>query len=143
MANRQKGEVSLSVEGQIYTFVLTIDAMVALEDMFSTPQREVTFQQVADRSIAGSVKHTRGLIWASLQEHHPDLTLKDVSNLIQQAGGVFAFSEKLQQLQLAAAADPKDIEELGLNGNPRKAQAKSKKRVGTGASSIATLGRSA
>lgn len=132
MANREKGEVSMEIDGTQYTFVLTVDAMVALEDMFSTPQRETTFQQVMQRVQAGSVKHCRGLIWASLQEHHPEMTLKDVSAMIQAAGGIFAFSDKLEQLAVSATPDSKDLQELGVKPNPPKARAKS----GTGVPSI-------
>ena len=44
MANRQNGEVSIDVDGTQYTLAMTIDSMVALEEMFSTPTQMVTFQ---------------------------------------------------------------------------------------------------
>jgi len=133
MANRHKGEVSIEVDGRDYTMALTIDAMVALEDMFSTPQKSVTFQEVLLMGDRGSVKALRALIWASLQLHHPEIQIKDISGLVQAGGGLDVFAEKFVTLAKATFADPKDLEALGVKAtaNPPQAQAATPTR-GTG-----------
>lgn len=138
MANREKGEVSIDVGGRPYRLALTLDAMVALEEMFSKPNAPMTFQQVVDRSDAGSMTHTRGLLWASLQVNDPPPDLKEVSHLVQQAGGLGAFTIALIKLAKAIAPDPKDLAALGIKANkanPPAAQAGRKTAAGTGGGS--------
>ncbi len=139
MANRQNGEVSIEIDGKSYTMALTLDAMVAVEDLFSTAQKSVTFQEVTEGADRGSAKHLRGLLWASLVTHHPDLDVKDVSALVQKAGGLAVFTMKLMELAKSTIADPKDLEALGVapSANPPRAQAATKTR-GTGERSIST-----
>lgn len=138
MANRHKGEVSIEVDGTVYTLALTIDAMVALEDLFSTP-KVMTFQEVIAEADRGSMKHLRALIWASLQLHHPALEVKDISPLVHAAGGLSVFSVKFMELAKASFADPKDLEALGIKAgaNPRRAQGDIRTR-GIGAVSTST-----
>lgn len=131
MANREKGEVSLSVGGKPYTLVLTTNAMVQLEDLFSTADKELTFQQVLEKVSAGSVRHIRGFVWAALQEHHPAMTVKDAGEFITEAGGLIAFSAQLQALTESTTPDQQDLDDLGVSPNPPKARAMRKSR-GTG-----------
>lgn len=137
MANRQNGEVSITIDGKVYTMAMTIDAMVALEEMFTTPQKAMTFQEVSDLCEAGSMKHLRALLWAVFQAHHPDIEIKDVSRLVQAAGGLGEFTVKLMQLVKATQPDPKDLAALGIkaDANPPQAQARKATR-GNGARSI-------
>ena len=139
MANRHKGEVTIDVEGTAYTLALTIDAMVALEDQFSTPQKLVTFQEILGLADRGSVKAMRALIWAALQRHHPTITLTDVSDLVQRAGGLAAFVQTFSALAKVSFADPKDLEALGVptGANPPRAQGGTPIR-GTGGRSTST-----
>lgn len=136
MANKEKGEVSIVAGGATYRLAITLDAMVALEEMFSTPTAPVTFQQVVDRSDAGSMKHTRALVWAALQVNEPPPDIGDVSRIVEAAGGLGAFTTALLKLAKAIMPDPKDLEALGIKPNPRTAQAG--KKTGTGATSIST-----
>lgn len=142
MANRQKGELDIPIGGSTYTLVLDLEAMIAVEDVFSTPDREVTFQQVMVRVNAGSMKHIRGFLWAAFQRFHPDLSLKDVSGLVQEAGGVVAFSDQIARLASGTTADPEDLAELGAtSANPPAAQ--TGKRNGTGGRSTSRLAATA
>lgn len=137
MANRQNGEVSLQVGDQTYTMALTLDAMVALEEMFSTPAQSVTFQDVTEAADRGSVKHLRAMLWAVLQLHHPELTIKDISPLVQRAGGLPALQRKFIELAKASMADPADLADLGagVHRNPPPAQVSKKATNGTGVGS--------
>lgn len=142
MANRENGEVSIQVGDKTYTMALTLDAMVALEDMFSTPQKVVTFQDVAEAADRGSVKHLRAMLWAVLQLHHPELTIKEISPLVQAAGGIRKMQSKFIELGKASTADPLDLDALGIatGKNPPPAQATKKATNGTGGGSISAPG---
>lgn len=124
MANRNNGEVSITIDGKVYTMVMTINAMVALEDLFSTPQKSMTFQEVSELAEQGSMKHLRALLWAVLQDHHPEIEIGQVSDLVKKAGGLGVFTVKLLEMLKATQADPKDLEALGIkpDANPLQAQ---------------------
>ena len=136
MGNRHKGEVSIEIDGEVYTMALTVDAMVALEDQFSTTQKFVTFQEVLAQADRGSVKAIRALLWAALQLHHPGIEMKDISPLVHAAGGLNVMTEKFTKLARESFADPNDLEALGVKAgaNPPQAQADKTNR-GTGARS--------
>ena len=144
MANRENGEVSLVIGDKTYTLAMTINAMVALEDMFSTPSQMVTFQKVSEMADAGSIKHLRAILWAVLQEHHPDVTIEQVSTLVRDAGGLGVFTVKLLEMAKATMADPKDLEALGIRptANPQPAQGGRATR-GTGGRSTSELAKPA
>lgn len=143
MANRHKGEVSLDVDGTVYTMALTLDAMVALEDMFSTPDKAVTFDEVITRMEGGSARHLRGVLWAVLQLHHRELSVADVSPLVQAAGGINVLTAKFMELVKATQPDKQDLAALGVAaGNPPAAQGDGKSR-GTTARSTSTRAVSA
>lgn len=131
MANRERGEVSLQIGERTYTLALTIDAMVSLEEMFSTPEKAMTFTEIMALADKGSMKHLRGLIWAVLQAHHPEIEVSQVSALVAESGGIPGMYAKLQQLSGAAAPDARDLNELGVKPpNPPRAQVG--RKAGTG-----------
>lgn len=138
MANAQKGEVSLVIGDKTYTLALTLDAMVLLEEMFSTPEKMVVFSDVAALAERGSSKHIRALMWALFQAHHPEVAIKDVSRLVQQAGGIVGLSQTLESVLKTTSPDKRDVEALGVQ-NPPNAQAVAGVGAGTGASSTSTL----
>jgi hypothetical protein len=141
MANAEKGEVSIQIGDTTYTLALTLDAMVTLEEMLSTPDRAVFFTEIAVLSERGSIKHTRALIWALFQAHHPNVTLADVSGLVQKAGGIVEFGKTLEAVIQRSKPDPRDVADLGVKPNPPRAQAGAGKRSnGTGASSTSAPG---
>lgn len=141
MGNRETGETSMEIGGRVYTLILDTNALCELEDLYSTPDKEVTFAQILFRAASGSVRYTRACIWAALKRHHPEITLQEVGRLIQVAGGLSVFAEKLQALSRSATPDPADAQTLGVSGkgNPRRARAKR----GTGVVSISPPGVSA
>lgn len=126
MANREKGEVTVELDGASYTLCMDMNAMVVLEEHFSTSQREVTFTEILERIEKNSVKHIRAYLWASFLKHYPEMTLQDVNDLVQKSGGVFAMaSQFVSQLSQATQPDPDDVKALGLkHARPRKAQAR-------------------
>lgn len=141
MANKELGELSMDIGGETYTMSLTIDAMVRLEEMFSTDDKIMTFQQVAALADRGSMKHVRAMLWAVFVVNHPELKIEDMGKLIAKGGGLARFTKQLEDLAKASNPDPKDLQALGVK-TPRPAQANGRASRGTGAVSTSTPGAS-
>lgn len=121
-ANRERDEVRLSIDGKDYLLVLDIEAMCALEEMFSTPGHEVTFGEIAEKAERGSVRYVRAFWWSTLIRHQPDITLQQASDLIGKMGGLVALNRALEQVGKASAPDKRDVETAGRRAKgPRKA----------------------
>jgi hypothetical protein len=109
MANSEKGEVALEVDGATYTLVMDINALVEFEGLFSTPDKHTPFQELAEKAGRGSLTHMRALIWAALRSHHGEMTLKDAGNLIMRAGGVAGMDRKFAELAQTMRPDAEDV----------------------------------
>jgi hypothetical protein len=120
MANHERGEVSFTYEGTTYTLVLNVNGLCMLEELFSTPTRTVSFLEILKHCEAGSMRHLRGLLWASLQKYHPRLTLAEVGDLVG-AIGVETLREILENATASVRPDARDLSQDGA-GNPRAAQ---------------------
>jgi hypothetical protein len=137
MANRERGEVALEVDGRTYTFCLDLNALTELEALFSTPDREVSFVEVVGKAEQGHAKYIRGVFWAALKRHHPDITLMEAADVIQGLGGIFGgqLQALLSQATGGAKPDPADIRELGEGVGKRPRKARVARVNGTGESS--------
>lgn len=136
MANRERGEVDLTIAGQTYTMVLTTNALCELEDLMSTPLRPMTYADVLMASKKGSTRAMRALFWASLRQYHRPVTVEQAGGLMDQADASGTFAEKLSALAFAAMPADEDVKALGLKAgseNPPKAQ---RRRAGTGTRSV-------
>lgn len=118
MANRERGERSIEINGKTYTLVLDIDAMCALEDLFSTPEKEMSFGDVMARAERGSIRHLRGIWWATLRRHHPEMSLTDASALVQEMGGLAGMQARLLEVAKASQPDEQDVPK-GRKKDPR------------------------
>lgn len=143
MANAYKGEIAIELDGTVYTFAAGANALVAVEGLFSTPDRRLGFQEVIRLANGGSFTHLRGIVWAMLQRHHKGLTLEAVGDLMD-AIGVETMERKFAEALALMLPDPRDLAALGVQAPtgdpPRAAQSR---RAGTGPRSIATAGASA
>ena len=124
MANKERGEYPVIVEGKPYTLRPTINAMCKAEALTGMKTSELV---LADKT--GSLAATRALIWAYLQPCHGKeiVTLDQAGEWIDRAGGMDAVNAALEQLEKVNEDDtPK-----GERGpaNPQDAQ------VGNGAAS--------
>jgi hypothetical protein len=150
MANAQRGEVALDINGTTYTLVLNLNALAELQSLFSS-ERPVkvrgkgpdgkpidrwimepmvpTLEDLERWVMAGSVKHVRAMFWAALRKHHRGITLDDAGDLLEATGEQGAAALKV--LAGLSAPDPADVKELApaATGRPRKAQARTR---GTG-----------
>lgn len=124
MANRERGEIKFTVGETAYVLKLTTGAMAELEDACSTADKPMTFPEILERVMRGSVKYLRLYVWAALLEKQPTMTVKATSELIDEMGGVAGLWEVLSKLSDTSKPDPEDA-------RPQTAQATTPKR-GTG-----------
>lgn len=112
MANAAKGQVPLKLpDGREFTLVLDFEMRVAVEDQCDKP-----FDHVAARAIAGFNGAVRALVWGSLRRFHSDLSMEDVTALIESHG-----AEVEAALVKAAEAAAPDAKPEGKDGkNPPK-----------------------
>lgn len=117
MANRERGEVGVEVEGAQYTLRPDFDAVCELETLTNK-----SFEHVLMECAEGRMSGLRACVWCLLQAHHSDeiKALKDASHWIERAGGVPTVFE-LVKSALDANTEPRKGGEKATN--PRKAQA--------------------
>lgn len=86
MANKHKGEVAFEADGKSYTLRYSIDAICALE----TASGKGVVALVGDLLNPATMSLTlaRKVLWAGLQDAHPEITEKDAGELIVHAGGL-------------------------------------------------------
>lgn len=130
MAGSETRPVVIEIEGKSYRLELTINGIVALEELLSTKDQMVMYGDVVNSATTGSVKHQRAFFWAALQEHHPEVTLKEAGRLLQALGGLEGMATQFEKLNQSATPDPEDVKALGVDTRPRKARAK--RRGGNG-----------
>lgn len=130
MANPHKGEASFEASGKTYTLHLSADAICQMEDaldmgIVAISQEMATWGKDAKRI---RLKTIRAVIWAALQDRHPDVDLKAAGELILAAGGVAAVVGALEQA-FTLAFPPAETK----GARPRKEAPQ--RMAGTGASS--------
>lgn len=108
MSNPQRGETTLKVGDRSYTFVLDMDGICKAEAFLSTPGNIVTITEIFYGSVIQSQRHARALIWASLQRHHPDMTIEKVNALIAEAGGSEDLANAIVELKKSTEPDEAD-----------------------------------
>lgn len=138
MANRERGEREIEIDGKRYTTVMNLDAMARLEDFWTEQYgKETFFAEVMEKASRGSIKHARSVLWASLLTYHPETTIDSISGI--------TFVELQAQMSRVADStqpDQRDMDEAGVKvGRPRKARVNG--ADGTGASSTSKHAASA
>ena len=134
MANREKGEVSFEVDGTSYTLSIDLNAMVALEEYFSTPDKDVTFQDVVQQMNRGRMKYLRAFLWQALRKHHPDMTLEQAGALVNAAD-----SSMLKSLGDSTIPDPQYVSALGLDHKDAGTRPQRKARADGAVDGIGTV----
>ena len=129
MANKAKGEYTLTIEDQTYTLVFDLDAMEAMEEHF-----DQDWPEVQNKLARNSMRATRVMLWAMFRLHHPDITLEQSKKLINKAGGLSKVGEIIAGGLRSLMPDPDDAKALatGVSPDPQSAQA------GVGSDSSAT-----
>ena len=75
MANPHKGETSFEVDGKVYTLVLGTNAICELESAIDKGIDEIAMSLTR-------LSMLRGVLWAALRAHHPEITLADAGVMI-------------------------------------------------------------
>lgn len=130
MANPERGEVALAVGDQTYKLVLDMDAICMAEEAMSRPNELVTIGQIFIGAAHKSQRHVRVLVWAALQRHQPDISLRQAGQLLVDIGGTEKFFATLKKLR--------GITEPEGEARPRKAR-----QSKAGARTTSTRGASA
>lgn len=119
MANRQRGEIEVLLDGVAYTWRLTTNAACALETR--TGQK---FGDVVAAVDGMSLRAVRDLVWLALQDYHADEfpTAESAGELIDRIGFVAAI-EKVREL-------------FEVNQPPAGAQANPQTPAGSGGGSM-------
>jgi hypothetical protein len=106
MANRFKGKVTTSVEGQEYTLVLDFNSMAEFEDR-NNGKNALDVLQAMEQG-KGSARDMRALVHVCLLTHQPDATAEEAGDILSEDPGVIA--------RLVAAAMP-DAAKSSAAGN--------------------------
>lgn len=145
MTDRKTGETTFTLRGTVYRLKLDSDAMVAMEEAASTPDRRVFFHQIMALAQAGSWTHQRILVWASLRLHHGEITLKQAGDLMLDSA-TEELNRSMSDLAVEATPDPADLEALGVAPSkdpPAPPTRRAKTSAGTGTRSTDTAAASA
>lgn len=138
VANRERGEIGVDIDGRRYTLVLNTNAMALLEEHFSTPAHDATWDEILPKlTRKPSVRSLRAVVWAMLQEKHATQfpTIAEASRFVDLIGGVAGLGRILERAGASVSADPRDVTELQEGANPPAAQGDP--RDGTGDRSFA------
>ena len=83
MSNPHRGEASFEVEGKAYRVRFSWNAAAEYEEAAGKPLSDALFDIARERLSARSL---RAMLWAGMQEHHQDVTLKEAGRLIDKMG---------------------------------------------------------
>ena len=145
MANKQRGEIPLTIDGRDYTLYLGTNALELLEEHFSVNGTEVGWQDIVGRVLKGnSLRYLRAFIWAALQKHHPGTTLAQAGDLIDAGGGISGFAQLVSTATGIALPTTDDLKALGIDPERPPTAQKTRRKRGrpTGTTSTATAAES-
>jgi len=143
MANMQRGEVDIEVNGRTLTLAMDLNAMCELQAVLRPSDPEsVELDDVMRKVAKMNPIYLRAFLWATLRRHHREITLAAVSDLVVDAGGLEAFFQKIPQLLTFTQPDAADrgavTEAAPPNGRPMRAVG-----GGTGTASTSRRAKSA
>ena len=83
MANALRGEASFEAGGRTYHLKYDWNAAAEFEEAAGRPLSDALLDVAREKL---SAKSLRAMLWAGLQEHHPEVTLKEAGRLIDRIG---------------------------------------------------------
>ncbi len=83
MGNPHRGEASFDIGDRAYRVRYSWNAAATYEDAAGMPLSDALLDIAREKLSARSL---RAMLWAGLQEHHADVTLKDAGRLIDGMG---------------------------------------------------------
>ena len=114
MANPHRGDVTVSVGDDEYTFSFSINALCELEDRLGKPVSHIVKALGDPDNIR--ITDVRALVWAAMLDHQEDITLKEAGKVASDVG----FKTCL--LQVGAALEIAFPPEKSGKKNPRRAK---------------------
>jgi len=81
LANKNKGEVSFEANERSYTMRFSANALCELEDVLNMGVNDVAEQMSKPKNLR--IKTVRGIFWAGLRDHHPEITIQKAGDIIQ------------------------------------------------------------
>ena len=112
MARRNDGVVAFDVDGKTWRLVCDMNALADFEVMFGVNALEVLDGDPKKLSAT----YMRGLFWAMLQEHHPDVSVREAGKLLAVA------QDKMGEALLAAFPAPEPPASDDDTGKPPASQ---------------------
>lgn len=134
VANPERGEVNLTVDGAVYTLKLSMNAAVILQKRAGK-----TIGTLLSDCNRLDFEAIRSVVWLLLQKHHADefKTEDQVGNLIDAAGGIAPFADAVSEITKVNTVEGEG-KGKARPGGPRPAQTS-----GTGGRSSSSLAASA
>lgn len=129
MTNPLKGEVSFKSGDQNYVLVYSMDALIALEEIFDCTVKELGGRLNDDLRM----KDLRTLFHAGLRERQPDLTETDASRIVSEIG-LPSASLIFRRAFVGAFGDVGGKSEAGTGERPRRARGGTGEPVSTSGS---------
>lgn len=121
MANPHRGEVPLQAGGAHYKISFSINAMCMLEDHFDRSVVEIMgeLESARDNPASLRIKTVRAIVWAALQDHHPDTSLEQAGDIVSLAGVPVVMAKIAEAITLAFPSQPAGSAEG--KGRPKRA----------------------
>lgn len=105
--------VSFEADGETYTLLCDMNALIDFEAEFGVNSMELLSNDLSSLSLV----QMRGLFWAMLQEHHPEIDQRGAGKLMMAAKGKMADAFK------AAFPEPaEDDDAEKTKASPRNAR---------------------
>ena len=144
MANYQRAEVEIEVSGTTYTLSMVLNALCELQAVLKPDDpASVDLDDVMARVVRMNPTYVRAFCWAMFRRHHKHLTLEQVSDVVAEAGGIQAFSERASIRELIGHANPDPVDRGAVKGAARGARPLNGPVDGTGTSSSSRRVKSA
>lgn len=101
MGNKNRGDCELESGGKVYTLRYSTNALCEVEAILEKP-----FDQVLLDFASGKISmiNTRAMFYSGLREHHPDLTITESGNLLDEVGLDQAVNKLNEAISLAFPA---------------------------------------
>lgn len=111
MANKQRGEVAFTVDGERYTLHLSTNAMCEIESAFNGASIQTVFANLDAGEAGVKITDMRTVMRCMLGDNHPGITDKETGKLMDALGD---DAGKLigEAIQIASPEDKKSPGEL-------------------------------
>ena len=99
MANSNRGEVSVRVGDDEWTFAFSVNALCELEECLDKPVAQIVKSLGDPEKLR--ISDVRALVWAALLDHHEGITLKGAGDVASKVGTMDCLEKVGKALELA------------------------------------------